>query len=235
MIPDFQNPSGETLPLSQRRLLVELAREHGFVIVEDSPYRELRYRGQDVPTIYSLDPDCVLHLGSFSKILAPGLRLGWILGNPQLLDQIYVCKQSLDLCAPVLDQYIATQFVTSGRLDANIEKIKGLYSRRCQGMQELLARYMPQGVTWTRPDGGLFLFLTMPQGFDAVKFYDRALDNGVAYVAGSFFHPDGSGLNTMRLNFSFMNLERIDKGLQLLARLIGEELDALGLRCDAGQ
>ena len=102
-------------------------------------------------------------------------------------------------------------------------------------MQELLARYMPQGVTWTRPDGGLFLFLTMPQGFDAVKFYDRALDNGVAYVAGSFFHPDGSGLNTMRLNFSFMNLERIDKGLQLLARLIGEELDALGLRCDAGQ
>lgn len=235
MIPDFQNPSGETLPLSQRRLLVELARKHGFVIVEDSPYRELRYRGQDVPTIYSLDPDCVLHLGSFSKILAPGLRLGWILGNPQLLDQIYVCKQSLDLCAPVLDQYIATQFVTSGRLDANIEKIKGLYSRRCQGMQELLARYMPQGVTWTRPDGGLFLFLTMPQGFDAVKFYDRALDNGVAYVAGSFFHPDGSGLNTMRLNFSFMNLERIDKGLQLLARLIGEELDALGLRCDAGQ
>lgn len=230
MIPDFQNPSGETLSLSQRKILVELARHYGFLIVEDSPYRELRYRGATVPTIYSLDPDRVLHLGSFSKILAPGLRVGWILGNPAVLEQIYVCKQSLDLCPPVFDQYIATRFVTSGRIDANIEKIKALYSERCEGMQRLLAQYMPQGVTWTHPDGGLFLFLTMPRGFDSVKFYDRALDNGVAYVAGSFFHTDGGGLNTIRLNFSFMTLDRIDKGLQLLARLIKEELAELKLQ-----
>lgn len=225
MIPDFQNPSGETLSLKQREILIQLAKEHHFIIVEDSPYRELRYRGESVPTLYALSPDCVLHLGSFSKILAPGLRIGWIFGPPAMLDQIYVCKQSLDLCPPVLDQYIATEFITSGRLDRNIERIKHLYQARCEGMQALLARYMPKGVSWTRPDGGLFLLLTMPQGFDSVRFYEKALTHGVAYVAGSFFHPDGSGQNTMRLNFSFMSLERIDEGLKLLSSLIKEELD----------
>lgn len=229
MIPDFQNPSGETLPLTQRNILVDLAQKYGFVIVEDSPYRELRYRGKSVPTIYSLAPDCVIHLGSFSKILAPGLRVGWIFAHPDILDKIYVCKQSLDLCAPVFDQYIAAQFVTSGRLDSNIAKIKGLYGERCEAMQQLLAQHMPQGVTWTCPDGGLFLFLTMPAGFDTVKFYERALTRGVAYVAGSFFHTDGTGLNTMRLNFSFMNLERIGQGLELLGRLIGEEMNIQGI------
>ncbi len=224
MIPDFQNPSGETLSPAQRQILVELARQYGFLIVEDSPYRELRYRGESVPTIYSLAPDHVIHLGSFSKILAPGLRVGWIFAHPDVLDKIYVCKQSLDLCAPVFDQLIATEFVTSGRLNRNIDKIKSLYKERCEGMQNLLAELMPEGVTWTRPDGGLFLFLTMPQGFDSVRFYERALSNGVAYVAGSFFHTDGTGLNTMRLNFSFMDMPRIEQGLTLLARLIKEEL-----------
>lgn len=223
-IPDFQNPSGETLSLQHREVLVQLARHYGFVIVEDSPYRELRYRGEEIATIYSLDDDHVVHLGSFSKILAPGLRVGWIFGPPAILDQIYVCKQSLDLCAPVFDQYIATEFIDSGRLDKNIEKIKALYRERCEGMQHLLGQHMPQGVTWTRPDGGLFLFLTMPKGFDSVKFYDRALQAGVAYVAGSFFHTNGSGLNTMRLNFSFMTMECIEQGIKLLARLIAEEL-----------
>lgn len=229
MIPDFQNPSGETLPLSQREILVELARAYGFVIVEDSPYRELRYRGESLPTIYSMAPDCVIHLGSFSKILAPGLRVGWIFAHPDIMDKIYVCKQSLDLCAPVFDQYIAAEFVTSRRLDSNIKKIKRLYKGRCEGMQLLLSQYMPRGVAWTHPEGGLFLFLTMPQGFDSVKFYERALTHGVAYVAGSFFHTDGSGLNTMRLNFSFMDMDRINKGLELLGCLIKEEMELQGL------
>ena len=220
MIPDFQNPSGESLTLEERQMLVELAQRYDFLIVEDSPYRELRYEGEHVPTMYSLAPDHVIHLGSFSKIFAPGFRLGWAIAHPEILDKIYVCKQSLDLCPPIFDQYVAAEFLSSGRLDANLQKSIALYKRNRDLLLSLLEEHMPEGVSWTHPEGGLFLFLTMPEGFDAVKFYDTALDAGVAYVAGEFFHPDGSGKNTMRMNFSFMTPERITEGLKLLASLL---------------
>lgn len=224
IIPDFQNPSGETLSLKERKILVELARRYGFLIVEDAPYRELRYSGEPVPTIYSLAPDIVLHLGSFSKIFAPGFRLGWIFGHPDVLDKIYVCKQSLDLCPPVFDQYVAAEFMGSGRLDRNLRNSIDLYRSKRDLMLSLLEQNMPAGVKWTRPEGGLFLFLTMPERFDSVAFYDTALDAGVAYVAGSFFHTDGAGRNNMRLNFSFMTPERIEKGIVLLAELLRKSL-----------
>ena len=222
MIPDFQNPSGESLTLEEREMLVSLARKHDFLIVEDSPYRELRYEGEHLPTMYSLDPDRVVHLGSFSKIFAPGFRLGWAIAHPEILDRIYVCKQSLDLCPPIFDQYVAAEFLSSGRLDANLAKTIELYKGKRDLLLSLLEEHMPQGVKWTRPEGGLFLFLTMPEGFDAVKFYDVALDAGVAYVAGEFFHPDRSGKNTMRLNFSFMSPQRIAEGTRLLSQLLME-------------
>ena len=224
MIPDFQNPSGESLTLEERKMLVALAEKYDFLIVEDSPYRELRYEGEHIPTMYSLSPDRVIHLGSFSKIFAPGFRLGWAIAHPEILDKIYVCKQSLDLCPPILDQYVAAEFLTSGRLDENLKKSVVLYKRKRDLLLSLLQDHMPQGVKWTHPEGGLFLFLTMPEGFEAVKFYDRALDAGVAYVAGEFFHPDGSGKNTMRLNFSFMTEEKIRAGIILLAELLQTEL-----------
>ena len=220
MIPDFQNPSGESLTLEERKMLVALAQKHGFLIVEDSPYRELRYEGEHIPTMYSLDPDRVIHLGSFSKIFAPGFRLGWAIAHPEILDKIYVCKQSLDLCPPIFDQYVAAEFLASGRLDENLLKSIELYKGKRDLLLGLLEEYMPEGVKWTHPEGGLFLFLTMPEGFDAVKFYDKALDAGVAYVAGEFFHPDGSGKNTMRMNFSFMSPEKITEGVKLLATLL---------------
>ena len=220
MIPDFQNPSGESLTLQERKMLVDLAARHDFLIVEDSPYRELRYEGEHIPTMYSLAPDHVIHLGSFSKIFAPGFRLGWAIAHPEILDRIYVCKQSLDLCPPVFDQYVAAEFLGSGRLDENLKKTIELYKSKRDLLLSLLEENMPQGVTWTRPEGGLFLFLTMPEGFDSVRFYDVALDAGVAYVAGEFFHPDRSGKNTMRLNFSFMSQERIAKGIRLLSQLL---------------
>ena len=225
MIPDFQNPSGESLTLEERKMLVELAARHDFLIVEDSPYRELRYEGEHVPTMYSLDPGRVIHLGSFSKIFAPGFRLGWALADPEILDKIYVCKQSLDLCPPVFDQYVAAEFLRSGCLDANLKKSIALYKGKRDLLLALLEKHMPEGVTWTHPEGGLFLFLTLPEGFDAVKFYDKALDAGVAYVAGEFFHPDGSGKNTMRMNFSFMSPERITEGVRLLAGLLRSEIE----------
>ena len=225
MIPDFQNPSGESLSLQEREMLTDLAKEHGFLIVEDSPYRELRYEGEHLPTLYSLAPDHVIHLGSFSKIFAPGFRLGWAIANPQILDSIYVCKQSLDLCPPIFDQYVAAEFLSSGRLDANLEKTIALYKGKRDLMLSLLEKHMPEGVRWTHPEGGLFLFLTMPEGFEAVKFYDKALSAGVAYVAGEFFHPDRSGKNTMRMSFSFMSNEKITEGVRLLADLLRSELN----------
>ena len=224
MIPDFQNPSGESLTLDERKMLTDLAVRHDFLIVEDSPYRELRYEGEHIATMYSLAPDHVIHLGSFSKIFAPGFRLGWAIAHPDILDKIYVCKQSLDLCPPIFDQYVAAEFLTSGRLDINLKKSIALYKGKRDLLLSLLEEHMPKNVTWTHPEGGLFLFLTMPEGFDAVKFYDVALDAGVAYVAGEFFHPDRSGKNTMRLNFSFMSPEKITEGIRLLADLLWRQI-----------
>lgn len=220
MIPDFQNPSGETLTLQERKMMVSLARKYDFLIVEDSPYRELRYEGDPVPTMYSLDPERVVHLGSFSKIFAPGFRLGWILANEDVLDKIYVCKQSLDLCPPVFDQYVAAEFLQSGLLDANLSKSIELYRHKRDVLLSLLEKYMPENVSWTHPEGGLFLFLTLPEDFDSVAFYDRALSAGVAYVAGSFFHTDGGGKNTMRLNFSFLDENRMEPGIKILSDLL---------------
>lgn len=223
-IPDFQNPSGESLSLAQREILTELSDKYSFIIVEDCPYRELRYEGTTLPTMYSMAPTRVLHLGSFSKVFAPGFRLGWIFGPEQLLDKIYVCKQSLDLCPPIFDQYIAAEFLASGDLDANLVKSISLYKSKRDLMLRMLEENMPEGVSWTHPEGGLFLFLHLPPHFDSVSFYDRALNGGVAYVAGCFFHTDGSGKNTMRLNFSFMSHQRIEEGIRLLSKLIKEEI-----------
>ena len=220
VIPDFNNPSGETLSLEDRKKIVEFSRANDLLIVEDSPYRELRYSGEDLPTIYSMAPERTLHLGSFSKIFAPGFRLGWIFGPEDILDKIYVCKQALDLCPPVFDQYLATEFLIGGALDANLAKSKELYRAKRDKMLSLLDKYMPEGVSWTKPEGGLFLWATLPENIDTVALYDRALAAGVAYVAGSFFYPDGSHRNTMRLNFSFLDSSRMEEGVRLLAGLL---------------
>ena len=224
IVPDFCNPSGVTMTLEERQALVEFARREDMLIVEDSPYRELRYSGTDVPTIYSLAPERTLHLGSFSKIFAPGFRLGWIIAEPELLEQIFVCKQALDLCPPVFDQYLAAEFMGSGALDRNLERSISLYRDKRDYMVSLLEKYMPDGVSWTHPDGGLFLWVTLPEGIDTVAMYDSALAAGVAYVAGSFFFPDGSHRNTMRLNFSYLAKERMEAGVQLLAAEIAKVL-----------
>ena len=220
IIPDFQNPSGEILSLAGRSELVALARKYDFMIVEDSPYRELRYEGSPVATIYSLAPERTIHLCSFSKIFAPGLRLGWIVAAEGILNKIYECKQSLDLCAPIFDQYLMVEFMNSGMLEENLPKSIELYRKKRDLMLSLLEKYMPKGVSWTHPEGGLFLFLTLPEGMDTVALYEKALKAGVAYVAGSFFYIDGSHRNTLRLNFSFIETSRMEEGIQILASLL---------------
>ena len=208
------------MTLAEREEIVRIARELDCLIVEDSPYRELRYSGEPVKTIRELAPERTLHLGSFSKIFAPGFRLGWIIGPEPLLEKIYICKQCLDLCPPVFDQYLAAEFMGSGALDRNLQKTIAEYRRRRDLMVSLLEKYMPEGVRWTYPEGGLFLWLTLPESIDTVKLYDRALAAGVAYVAGSFFYTDGSHRNTMRLNFSFIAEEKMEPGIRLLSELI---------------
>ena len=224
VIPDFNNPSGKTMTLEEREEVVRIARELDILIVEDSPYRELRYSGEPVKTIRELAPERTLQLGSFSKIFAPGFRLGWIIGPEPLLEQIYVCKQCLDLCPPVFDQYLAAEFMGSGALDANLVKTIAEYRRRRDLMVSLLEKYMPEGVSWTYPEGGLFLWLTLPEGVDTVAMYDEALSRGVAYVAGSFFYTDGSHRNTMRLNFSFVDEAKMEPGIKLLSGVIRNSL-----------
>ena len=224
VIPDFNNPSGKTMTLEEREEVVRIARELDILIVEDSPYRELRYSGDPVKTIRELAPERTLQLGSFSKIFAPGFRLGWIIGPEPLLEQIYVCKQCLDLCPPVFDQYLAAEFVGSGALDANLVKTIAEYRRRRDLMVSLLENYMPEGVSWTYPEGGLFLWLTLPESIDTVAMYDEALSKGVAYVAGCFFYTDRSHRNTMRLNFSFIEENKMEPGIKLLASVIYNQL-----------
>ena len=222
VIPDFNNPTGKTLTLPEREALVRRARELDCLIVEDSPYREIRYSGEPVTSIRELAPERTIQLGSFSKVFAPGFRLGWMIGPEPLLEQIYVCKQCLDLCPPVFDQYLALEFLKSGALDRNLQKTIALYRERREYMLSLLEKYMPEGVSWTRPEGGLFLWLTLPEDVDTVALYDRALAAGVAYVAGSFFYPDGSHRNTMRLNYTFVAREKMEPGVRILGELIAD-------------
>ncbi len=225
LIPDFCNPSSLTMTLEERHEIIEIARAAGIPIVEDSPYREVRFSGEQLPSIYSLAPDCTIHLGSFSKVFAPGLRLGWMFAPSDILRQIYLCKQALDLCPPVLGQYMALDFLESGMLDVNLRSTLTLYKRKRDRMLSALEKHMPEGVTWTHPDGGLFIFVTLPEEFNTVDFYETALTNGVSYVSGSFFHTrKGEGLNTMRLNFSFCPEEDIEDGIALLSNLICKKL-----------
>ena len=220
VIPDFNNPTGVTLSLEERMELVRVARELDILIVEDSPYREVRYEGEPLPTIQSLAPERTIFLGSFSKIFAPGFRLGWMIGPEAVLEKVYLCKQCLDLCPPTPDQYITLEFLTSGALDENLRHTVDLYRRRRDRMVALLEQYMPEGVSWTYPSGGLFLWLTLPESIDSVALYDEALARGVAYVAGSFFYTDGSHRNTMRLNYTFIDEAKMEPGIRLLGELL---------------
>jgi 2-aminoadipate transaminase len=225
VVPDFQNPSGITMSLERRKQLLELAYRYEVPVVEDSPYRDLRYSGQAVPAIFSLDTqNQIIVLGTFSKILGPGLRLAWIMAPTAWMDRMVVTKQSMDLCSPVYTQLIAVEFMKRGLLPKQIEKIRLAYGRKLKVMLEALQKYMPKGVEWSRPEGGLFLWVRLPKKMSANDLFPKAIENKVAYVVGSAFHCDGKGWNTMRLNFSFPTEQQIDQGIQRLAKIIRENM-----------
>ena len=227
VVPDFQNPSGVTMTLERRKRLLELCYEHETVVVEDSPYRQLRFEGESVPMIGAMDrKGYAFSLHTFSKIFCPGTRIGWIIANKAIMDKLVTAKQPADLCSSPFTQAVIYEFCRRGLLMPHIEKIKKVYRKKRDVMLEALKRYMPEekGIDWTHPEGGLFLWVTLPPHFDTEELFPRAIEKKVAYVVGSAFHFDRSGKNTMRLNFSFPSEEQIEEGIRRLADLVKETL-----------
>lgn len=224
-VPDFQNPTGITMSHERRRQIVEICQRHNLLIIEDSPYRELRFDGQNVPTLYSLaKPGSVVLLGTMSKILCPSFRIGWVVACEEITDKIVVAKQSADLCTSLFTQRIAARYMQKGYMNERIAKTVEIYRRKRDVMLGAFEKYMPDGVRWVKPEGGLFLFLTVPESIDCQDLFHKAIAEKVAFVIGSAFYPDGSGHNTMRLNFSFCSEEQIEEGVKRLARVIAAEL-----------
>ncbi|MDI6771554.1 MAG: PLP-dependent aminotransferase family protein [bacterium] len=221
-VPDFQNPSGITWSRGRRERLIELASEFDTLVIEDNPYREMRFLGSAPPPITTLDAEGrTLYLSTFSKTLAPGLRIGWMAGPQPLISRCVTAKQAMDLCGPAFTQAIAAVLLARGMLLERLPTVVGLYRRKRDAMLEALAREMPEGVSWTRPEGGLFLWVRLPEGMDAGAMLKVALEEeAVAYVPGQPFHADGSGGNTLRLNFSYPSEDQITEGIARLGRIV---------------
>jgi 2-aminoadipate transaminase len=219
-IPDHQNPAGVSLARERRELLVELARRHGFLIVEDVAYRELGFDDEAEPSLWSLAPDVVVQAGTTSKTLFPGVRLGWAVGPADVSAQLVSAKQNTDQCAGALGQRLFEEYVRRGWIDEQLVQSRLLYRRKCERMLAALERSMPVGTRWTSPKGGFFSWLTLPDGGDAGDLARRAVDRGVAIVPGSLFFADGSGGNNVRLSFSLVEEAKIDDGIERLASLV---------------
>ncbi len=238
-LPNFQNPSGVTLSRPRRRQMVDLAERHGVPIVEDDPYGQLRFEGEPLPSIATLDglahgrpatyDGNVIYLSTFSKILAPGFRLAWVIAPPEVIRKLVQAKQGADLHSPSFTQMIAYEVVRSGFIDDHVKVIQRVYRERRDLMLAALAAHFPPGVRWTHPRGGLFLWVTLPEGVNAADVLRRAVDEKVAFVPGAPFHPRGGGENTFRLNFSMMPPDKIQTGIARLGRVLSATLDAPGI------
>jgi 2-aminoadipate transaminase len=224
-IPDHQNPTGITMSAERRAALVEVCRRHGVLVVEDVAYRELTFSGERPPTLWALAPDVVVQIGTTSKTFVPGVRLGWAAGPPLVVAQMVIAKQNSDQCAGALGQRLLEEYLRGGHLDAQLRVSNALYSGRCDLMLAALDEHMPEGMTWTRPRGGFFTWLTGPEGLDTVGLAQRAREAGVAFVPGRPFHPQHDGGTTLRLAFSLAGDDDIDEGVQRLGTLISATLE----------
>jgi 2-aminoadipate transaminase len=227
VLPNFHNPAGTTMPLERRKELVEIAARHGVFIVEDDPYGELRYTGEDIVPIISLHKENVIYLGTFSKTLAPGIRLGWIIAPEMVMERLVQAKQGADLHTGTYVQMLAYDIASRGILKRHVQVIRKVYSERRDAMLEALEEHFPEGVTWTRPQGGLFLWVRCPEGVDTEVLLEKAVKEKVAFVPGFAFFADGRGRNAMRLNFSAMPPDKIRIGVRRLGRVLREECEAV--------
>lgn len=237
VLPNFQNPSGATLSLERRLRVIELADKYGVPIVEDDPYGQLRYEGTHIPSLVQLDSEFrgddgqgysgnVIYLSTFSKLLAPGLRLAWVIAPQQVIRKLVITKQAADLHTSSFNQYVAYEVAKGGFLDEHVEFIRNVYRERRDVMLEMMEEMFPAEVSWTHPMGGMFLWGILPKKMDAAEVLKVALQRKVAFVPGVAFHPDGTGANTMRLNFSYSNPEVIREGISRLGNTLKELIAA---------
>ena len=239
ILPNFQNPSGSTLSLERRMKLVELADKYGVPIIEDDPYGQLRYDGEHIPSVVSLDSEFrgpngghysgnVIYLSTFSKLLAPGLRLAWVVAPPEVIRKLVMAKQAADLHTSSFNQYVAYEVAKGGFLDEHVKVIRATYKERRDIMLEMMDEMFPPEVRWTRPKGGMFLWGILPEFMDAAEVLKVAIERKVAFVPGTAFHPNGSGANTMRLNFSYSKPEAIREGITRMGTTLKELLQKNG-------
>ena len=224
VIPEYQNPTGRTLPLARRRALVELCRRHGVLIVEDVAYRELAFDGASLPTLWSLGPDVVLQAGTFSKSFFPGVRLGWAAGPADVIAELVAAKQNTDQCAGALGQRLVEEYGRAGGFERHLPAARQLYASHWAALSAALERHMPAGVTWTEPAGGFLTWMTLPDGLDALALRPAALEAGVAYVPGPPFHVGDAGAATLRLSFSHLGPPDLERAAERLAGVVAAAL-----------
>ncbi|MCQ3936731.1 MAG: aminotransferase [Chloroflexi bacterium] len=239
VLPNFQNPSGSTLSLERRKKLVELADKYGVPIIEDDPYGQLRYDGEHIPGVVMLDSQYrndddgeytgnVIYLSTFSKLLAPGLRLAWVIAPTTVIQRLVMTKQAADLHTSSFNQQVAYEVGKGGFLDEHVKVIRATYKERRDVMLEMMDEMFPPEMRWTRPAGGMFLWGMMPEGVDAAEVLKIAIERKVAFVPGASFHPNGGGANTMRINFSYSNPDTIREGITRLGATLKEVLKKNG-------
>lgn len=223
-IPNFQNPAGVTMTGERRRRLLELAREYAIPVIEDDPYGRLRFEGGHIKPLRALDPE-VIYLGTFSKIFAPGLRLGWMAAPHPILRKVLLAKQAADLCGSAFSQTVAEHYFLTCRWRKTLQALTSRYSERRDAMLEALAEHFPEEAHWTHPEGGFFVWVTLPAFMDADTMLAEAVEHGVTFVPGDSFYPDGRGGNSMRLAFCYASPERIREGIQRLAAVLEDRLE----------
>jgi 2-aminoadipate transaminase len=227
-VPTFQNPTGVTLSLERRRELLRIAGERQLLIMEDNPYGMLRYEGEPLPTLYSLDNEFVIYAGTFSKILSPGVRLGWAVAPAPILDQMQSGKQGTDLCSSPITQYFVAAYFDSGPWGDYLGSLVEIYRRRRDVMLDTMAEHLPREAAWTHPDGGLFIWATLPDYIDTTDLLARALQESVAFVPGRAAYLDGRGGSSMRLNFSGVTEDEIREGIRRIGKIVHEQVSMYG-------
>ncbi|MBC7860991.1 MAG: PLP-dependent aminotransferase family protein [Burkholderiaceae bacterium] len=219
-LPNFQNPTGRTLSVERRLELVETCERHGLPLIEDDPYGALSYNGEPLPKMLTMNPDGVIYMGSFSKVLTPGIRLGYVVAPAPLVRRLELAKQAADLHTSQLTQMVVHEVVKDGFLQGHIPTIRTLYGNQCQAMLDAMTEFFPAGVSWTKPEGGMFIWVTLPKHIDAMKLLDQAIANKVAFVPGAPFYANDPATNTLRLSFVTVPPERIREGIAILGKLI---------------
>ncbi|MFZ6712195.1 PLP-dependent aminotransferase family protein [Undibacterium sp. TC9W] len=223
-LPNFQNPTGRTLSVERRYELVETCARMGIPLVEDNPYGDLCYSGEPLPKMLNMNPGGVIYMGSFSKVLTPGIRLGYVVGPTPLIRKLEQAKQAADLHTAQLTQMVVYEVIKDGFLSEHIPTIRTLYAKQCNAMLDAMSRHFPEGVQWTKPEGGMFIWVTLPEHMDSKQLLDEAIQQNVAFVPGGPFYANNPAKNTLRLSFVTVSPERINEGIEKLGKLIKARL-----------